>query len=377
MIFISLGLLIFILCIHSSLENQSVVTSVVTSSSKTNAYEAVTPFRPGQYFPWTDAQNLSCSVSGGATVSLSRGDRTSFIQITKWGLSIPSTAHIQSIQFNLLRSATSDGISDYKVALLRPGSNITNPDVNTIPSSQYYPTIPANMTYPQPGNDTLWGNMWSPTDLNSNSFGVSIEVMSDAGDDLFAVELYLECLVFNITYVQCPSDCNFPYGNCNITTTNCDCKFGWSGVDCTIQNPCEGVVCNSQYLCKNPGQCSNSTGMCVYGNKPSSTSCNYQNVTLDICFTGHCEVGECHPPTEGVSSCSNSTLSGSVAELSSSSHKSWITPARAIIVAVVIVAAILIAVAAFMILRSRRIQKTKSGEEELIETPTQPQEVDG
>jgi len=118
---------------------------------------------------WQDPGNITDPGSPYATITLyqNRG-YSNYLQGTQYGFDIPADAHIDGITVNINRmsNANNPSILDNVVSLVKDGT-ITGDNKASL---NIWPLSMEVGTYG--GATDLWGNSWTPADINSPDFGV-------------------------------------------------------------------------------------------------------------------------------------------------------------------------------------------------------------
>lgn len=133
---------------------------------------------------WANASNITADNTYYATVTLSEGDESNYLEGKDFGFSIPSTATIDGIEVQYKTYAVDDEDPQWGYSkLLKAGSPVgtSNPSRGTA-----YPSSLSTYTY---GSSTsLWGTTWTPSDINDSGFGTYLSVIGDDRyDDEFRV----------------------------------------------------------------------------------------------------------------------------------------------------------------------------------------------
>jgi len=113
---------------------------------------------------------------------------TDYLQVKDFGFNIPTAASICGIEAQIVKSADDIDIlligawvKDYNVRIIKnnalAGSNKAN--------STEWPSSPATATYG--GVNDLWGTTWSPAEVNSSNFGLSLAAEIKTGIGLLPV----------------------------------------------------------------------------------------------------------------------------------------------------------------------------------------------
>lgn len=124
----------------------------------------------------TNPSNAGLSDDVVASSTLLLGQVSHYLKATGFGFAIPPDAAIDGIVVEVERSATlSVSITDSNVKLVK-GGVIGGADKAT---GTNWPTTDAYTSY---GSSTdLWGQAWTPSDINGSGFGVAIAATALAG----------------------------------------------------------------------------------------------------------------------------------------------------------------------------------------------------
>lgn len=118
---------------------------------------------------WSSPGNAFSDNNSGATASVN-GTTTNHLNCTNFGFSIPSTATIQGFVVAVKRSSSSvaeGGSKDAVVRLIKGGvTGATDRSTNTAYATSYEKENHG-------GGTDLWGETWTPTDVNASNFGVA------------------------------------------------------------------------------------------------------------------------------------------------------------------------------------------------------------
>jgi hypothetical protein len=110
----------------------------------------------------------SDNTSSAAQIILVENPYEDSLILTNFGLAVPDGASIAGIQFAVRRAALSGDAVDHVVQVLRGGVAVGN---NHADSTGW----PMLLTYKDYGGATdNWGASWTPGDLRSSGFGLSI-----------------------------------------------------------------------------------------------------------------------------------------------------------------------------------------------------------
>lgn len=139
---------------------------------------------------WGNPSNAAGAPDGTVATVVADTTGSNYLVATNLGFSIPANATITGIGVSVTRSATLPTfITDNAVRLVKAGAigGTDRSNASTWPSS----------LGPQPygGATDLWGNTWTPSDINSAAFGVAISAKStwssfSASVDGFSMTIY-------------------------------------------------------------------------------------------------------------------------------------------------------------------------------------------
>lgn len=123
---------------------------------------------------WTGAGNAAASDNSYATSILLLGQITNYLKATGFGFSIPQGATIMGITVNIERSTTVlNATHDNSIRLVKGG--VIAGDEKAV--AGLWPTSDAVATYGSASD--LWGQTWTPNDINSANFGVVLSAIAD------------------------------------------------------------------------------------------------------------------------------------------------------------------------------------------------------
>ena len=128
------------------------------------------------------------TVASAASLASLFNKTTDYLQVKDFGFNIPTAASICGIEAQVVRSADdidiliiSAWVKDYNVRIIKnnalAGSNMA--------SATEWPSSSTTATYG--GVNALWGTTWSPAEVNSNNFGLSIAAEIKTGIGLLPV----------------------------------------------------------------------------------------------------------------------------------------------------------------------------------------------
>lgn len=150
---------------------------------------------------WNNPGNAISILPAGAyaTATLNTGLRTSYyLQTTNYGFSIPFNATINGITLTIGRfeDNTTNGVDvrDVGVNLLKNGIITVTNKADSLTDWPKTTVTPA--TY---GNSTdLWGETWTPADINASNFGVSLYVKS-ANNRIASVDYMIVSVTYTVS----------------------------------------------------------------------------------------------------------------------------------------------------------------------------------
>jgi hypothetical protein len=136
---------------------------------------------PGSSVSWvnaTDAKTLDGFLSSAGDIS-GAGNFSDYLSVTNFSFAVPVDKIITGIEVIAYKSSTNDPhTKDYEVRLIKNG-NVSG-DNKALNASWQGQSVPAVYG----GNGDLWGETWTPADINSPDFGAAIAVeRSGSGTD--------------------------------------------------------------------------------------------------------------------------------------------------------------------------------------------------
>jgi trimeric autotransporter adhesin len=126
---------------------------------------------------WTSPGNVVSNNNSYATVAVTGGAISNYLQATNYGFSIPPEATITGITVTVGRFESSTGIGndvrDSYVQMIKGGTVV---GTNNAVTGTDWPTTEGVATYG--GTANMWGTTWTPSDINASNFGVALAVNS-------------------------------------------------------------------------------------------------------------------------------------------------------------------------------------------------------
>lgn len=145
---------------------------------------------------WTNPENAKASDNAYATAKLKEGEKTHWLEASKFGFAIPGTATILGIVFEVERSASvEEGITDYFACLIAGGAIRLETDKASFGN---WPTVDVYKAY---GSATdLWGvSSRTPAEINEETFGFALvaeHYFGTGGGEFTASVDHIKCTVY-------------------------------------------------------------------------------------------------------------------------------------------------------------------------------------
>jgi hypothetical protein len=146
---------------------------------------------------WTNSGNIFTNNGSYATNSIAGSGTSPNLDATGFGFTIPSDATIAGISARVERKAASSSrISDTDVFLLKAGvaGGTDKAVTGTWGTSDTYRTYG--------GSTDLWGQTWTPADVNAANFGLRFKAQATSGTAVVASMNHMEITVY---YTPTPS----------------------------------------------------------------------------------------------------------------------------------------------------------------------------
>lgn len=127
--------------------------------------------------------------------SISTGEISNYLKATDYNFNIPLDATILGIKANIIHNASfHDRIQDQEVKIIKNGNII---DTNQASSAFWSDDNEADTVASYGGETELWGETWTPSDINSPGFGLAIAVTNIGGGSRTA---RIDNISISITY---------------------------------------------------------------------------------------------------------------------------------------------------------------------------------
>jgi MSHA biogenesis protein MshQ len=182
---------------------------------------------------WSTLTGPVTSDNAYATATVTDGQTTHYLKCTGYGFAIPSNAVIEGITVGVERFANNTNLQDAAVRIVKGGGIGTTDRSN----AGLYPTADPNTYDDHGGVNDLWGETWTPADINSANFGVAIasRKSSTAGNNRTISIDHINISVAYRLSMNCTSNTS---GNWSLSSTWTNCRGGipLAGDNVTIAN---------------------------------------------------------------------------------------------------------------------------------------------
>lgn len=162
---------------------------------------------------WTNSNNITAADAAVATTTVSFNNNSPYLYASNFGFSIPTGATITGIQARITRrgSNLTNGVRDVDVYVTPTGT----PAGTNLAQATIWPTSLTQAIY---GTSTsLWGQTWTPAQINATTFGVLVRVTAPFANRVAAVD-FVDVIVH---YSIPPSITNFtPLQTCENAPQN-------------------------------------------------------------------------------------------------------------------------------------------------------------
>lgn len=142
---------------------------------------------------WVNPSNAASSDNIYTTNFIFPGGDSNYLKATNFGFSIPSNATINDIQASVERKSTLPvDVFDSKVRIVKGGIiGLTDKSSGTP-----WPITDTIITYGSASD--LWGQTWTPSDINASNFGFAISVRDQNADIESAISV--DQITITVTY---------------------------------------------------------------------------------------------------------------------------------------------------------------------------------
>jgi hypothetical protein len=165
--------------------------------------------------PWLNPNDVTTPGSPYASVTLYQDHRTSnYLQGTQYSFDIAPEMEILGIELTVNRMSNSANFYDNEVKLVRGGTVVGENKADTVNA---WPNTFKTSVYGGPTD--LWGQTWTPADINAHDFGVALVVFrSDNGANLKNAEVdSLQITIYygysTLTSLECGDGSPVVYGD--------------------------------------------------------------------------------------------------------------------------------------------------------------------
>lgn len=166
----------------------------------------------GGSYPWTAPLYVCWPTSYTtyfATIAMGAGSvLCNYLKATLFGAVIPTGATIDGIVVTVSRKASANSadanICDEEVKIIKADGSIGS--TNKADVSTKWPTTAADVSY---GSSTdLWGETWTPADINDADFGVAFKVHNTGG--VSSATAYVQTVRITVYYTCANAERRFP-----------------------------------------------------------------------------------------------------------------------------------------------------------------------
>ncbi len=186
-------------------------TGVITSSSAQNGSNLSTSANPASSatnnnaagtVSWTNPTNVYTSDNNRATATMAVSTISNYLDLTGFGLSVPSISSIVGIEVQIEKSAgTSTRVYDNLIQLMVNGTPVGSDLKNTTA----WPTTEASTTYG--GSTNLWGRTWTASEISNLGLRIQANRNSSTGNvaaniDYVTIKVYYTAFSDNQSSLQ-------------------------------------------------------------------------------------------------------------------------------------------------------------------------------
>lgn len=172
--------------------------AAVVAAPPNAAAQSAGPNAPGAAFndvtfgtvAWTTPGNAQTSDDTYAQVAPGSGF-SNYLEATNFNMQVPAAAIVEGIEVNIERRSGVGSIVDARVRIVKGGVVGATDRSN----ANAWPTVDTVVTYG--GASDLWGDTWTPSDVNATGFGVALSVTDTV--DVAAVD----AITMTVHYTLC------------------------------------------------------------------------------------------------------------------------------------------------------------------------------
>lgn len=146
---------------------------------------------------WTDAANAGAQDDAYASAELPGNSQTQYLKATNFGFEVPAGATIDGITVEIDRYEThSAAVSDTNVRIVKGGAiSLTNRSAGAA-----WATSDADAYASFGGAADLWGETWTPDDINAADFGVVFNAVAAMGAFPFGANVFVDHIRITVHY---------------------------------------------------------------------------------------------------------------------------------------------------------------------------------
>ena len=151
--------------------------------------------------PWASVGNITALDSSYATVNVSSLSLSNTLKGNNFGFSIPGNATVSGIRARVIaHSGTSSNGDISKVVLVKAGvQGTTNrAGINNLDTGDAF--------YSFGSSSDLWGDTWTPADINNSGFGFAIRVEGGTANDTMSVDSFDMTVYYTIPSAMAYND---------------------------------------------------------------------------------------------------------------------------------------------------------------------------
>jgi hypothetical protein len=166
-----------------------------TNTQPYNPSSVVSDSSNGGTVSWASPLNATTSDNQYATSAGATGALSYYLKATNFGFNIPATNTIVGIVVEIERKSSippsGTGVVDNTVKLVKGGTVVGD---NKADTANAWPTSDTYKSYG--GSNDLWGTTWTPSDINTSTFGVVLSVNFYASGPLTAYVDHIRVTVY-------------------------------------------------------------------------------------------------------------------------------------------------------------------------------------
>lgn len=150
---------------------------------------------------WSNPGNATASDDSRTSVSALPGTGTHYLKATGFGFAIPDGSTITGIEVEWERYNTANRAADEAVSLVKGGVVTGN---NKAGDAGEWPVSSGNEAFQSYGaDDDLWGETWTPADINASNFGCVLQ--ANANGEV-AIQAFVDAVRITVHYSEGAGD---------------------------------------------------------------------------------------------------------------------------------------------------------------------------